>query len=52
MEATKKRIMPKDMLAWLMRSQERKRELHQQFQKDCQSGKVDEIIRNGKPVNR
>ena len=52
MEATKKRITPEEMLAWFLRSQERKKEKQLQFQKDCESGKVDEIIRSGKPANR
>lgn len=48
----KKKITPEQALAWLIRSQERKRELQEQFQKDCDSGKIDAIISNGKPVNR
>lgn len=51
METIKKQITPEQALAWFLKRQERKKELQEQFQKDCDSGKVDEIIRNGKRVN-
>jgi hypothetical protein len=50
METPEKNITPEKLLAWLLRSQERKRELQEQFQKDCESGKVDRIIQNSKPI--
>lgn len=51
MEATRKReITPEMLLAWLIRSQERKREKEEQFQKDCDSGKIDELLKNARPA--
>ena len=50
METIKKTITSEQMLAWLIRSQERKRELQEQFQKDCESGKIKELLKNAKPA--
>lgn len=50
METTKKRITPEEMLAWFLRSQQRKRELQEQFQKDCESGRINELLKDAKPA--
>lgn len=50
METTKKQITSEDVLTWLLRSQERKRELQEQFQKDCESGRIKELLKNAKPA--
>ncbi|GAB4013471.1 hypothetical protein GCM10028808_32660 [Spirosoma migulaei] len=46
----KEKITPEKALAWLIRSQERKRELQEQFQKDCDSGRIQELLKDAKPA--
>ena len=48
----KKELTPEAVYVWLVRSQERKRELQEQFQRDCESGKIKELLKNAKPANR
>lgn len=48
----KHKVTPESAYAWLVKRQQRKRELQEQFQKDCDSGRIDEILKNGKPVNQ
>jgi hypothetical protein len=47
---TKPLVTREESLAWFIRSQERKRELQLQFQKDCESGKIRELLKNAKPA--
>ncbi|GAB4037169.1 hypothetical protein [Spirosoma gilvum] len=51
METPEKRTTPEQALFWFLKRQERKKQKQEQFQKDCESGKIDEVLQNGKPVN-
>ena len=46
----KKKITPELAYAWLVKRQQRKRELQEQFQKDCDSGRIQELLKNAKPA--
>lgn len=47
----KKALTPEAIFAWLEERQEYKKKSQLQFQKDCESGKINELLKNAKPVN-
>lgn len=46
----KKEITPEMALMWLEERQEYKKQKQLQFQKDCESGKIQELLKNAKPA--
>ncbi len=44
----KKAVTPEAIFAWLEERQEYKKRTQLQFQKDCESGKIKELLKNAK----
>jgi len=46
----KKELTPEAIYAWLEERQAYKKEKQLQFQKDCESGRIQELLKNAKPA--
>lgn len=46
----KKSLTPDAIFAWLKERQEYKKQKQLQFQRDCESGKIKELLKNAKPA--